>query len=91
MEMESRLQSFPLKYNFITKGVWKQGEVSVKVHNHALAMPSIHSVYTERHKQGHAFSGVTRDNYRTKKQDFSPRKVSKLILLRTILLTNQCE
>lgn len=70
--MESRLQPFPVTCDFITKGVWKQGEVSVNVGNHALAMPSIHSVYTERHKQGHAFSGVTRDNYRTAKQGFSP-------------------
>lgn len=69
MEMESRLQPFPVKCDFITKAVWKQGEVSVNVYNHALAMPSIH-VYTERHKQGHSFLGLTRDNYRTAKQDF---------------------
>lgn len=72
MEMESRLQHFPVKCDFITKGVWKQGEVSVKVHNHALAMPSIHNVSSERYKQGHLLSEVIRDNYRIAKQDSSP-------------------
>lgn len=72
MEMESRLQPFPVKWDFITKAVWKQGEVSVNVHNHALAMPSVHNVHTARHKQGHSFSEVVRGNYRTAKQDFPP-------------------
>lgn len=72
MEMESRLQPFPVKCDFITKAVWKQGEVSVNVHNHDLAMSSIHNIYTEWHQQGHSFSEVVRDNSRTEKQYFSP-------------------
>lgn len=73
MEMECRLQPFPVKCGFITKAAWKQGEVPVNVHNHALAMPSIHNIYTESHKEGHLFSEVIRDNYRTAKQHFPPR------------------
>lgn len=34
-------------------------------------MPSIHNVSTETYEQGHSFSKVIRDNYRTAKQDFS--------------------
>lgn len=48
MEMENRMQLFQVKCDFITKAVWKQVEISVNIHNHALAMASILNLYAKK-------------------------------------------
>lgn len=42
------MQHFQVKCDFITKAVWKHVEISVNIHNHALAMASVHNFYAEK-------------------------------------------
>lgn len=53
MEMENRMQLFQVKCDFITKAVWKQVEISVNIHNHALVMASILNLYAEKYSVIH--------------------------------------